>query len=116
MSTVEPTLSWYLALAPEIALAVLLVAIQIYSRTLPSDKQRKVGLMTAWGALIILLVTLGLWFFAGEPSGQTALGESLIWGGMIRHDLITLVFRVIFLSALITTSLISLDVKRLAND
>jgi NADH-quinone oxidoreductase subunit N len=32
---------------------------------------------------------------------------------MIRHDLITLVFRVIFLAALMTTSLISLDVKRL---
>ena len=111
--SIEPTLSWYLALVPEIALAILLVAIQIYSRTLPSDKQRNVGLMTAWGALVILLATLGLWFFASEPSGQTTLAASLIWGGMIRHDLITLVFRVIFLSALLTTSLISLDVKRL---
>ena len=111
--SIEPTLSWYLALAPEIALAILLIAIQIYSRILPSDKQRKVGLMTAWGALIILLGTLGLWFFAGEPNAQAGLAESLIWGGMIRHDLIALVFRVIFLAALMTTSLISLDVKRL---
>ena len=109
----EPTLSWYLALAPEIALAVLLVAIQIYSRALPSDEQRNVGLMTAWGALIILLGTLGLWFIGGEPSGQGDLTQTLIWGGMIRHDMITLVFRVIFLAALITTSLISLDVVRL---
>lgn len=114
MST-EPTLSWYLAVAPEIGLAVLLIAIQIYSRTLPSDKQRHVGLMTAWGALALLLMTLGLWFFGDEPNGAAslALGESLIWGGMIRHDNITLVFRVIFLSALLTTCLISLDVKRL---
>ncbi|MCP4421893.1 MAG: NADH-quinone oxidoreductase subunit N, partial [Chloroflexi bacterium] len=111
--SIEPTLSWYLALTPEIALALLLVAIQIYSRTLPADKQRKVGLMTAWGALIILLATLGLWFFANEPNGQTGLAESLIWGDMIRHDLIALVFRVIFLAALMTTSLISLDVQRL---
>ncbi len=107
------TLSWYLALLPEIALALLLFAIQIYSRTLPSDKQRNVGLMTAWGAFIILLTTLGLWFFANEPNGQLGLEASLIWGGMIRHDLIALVFRVIFLAALMTTSLISLDVKRL---
>jgi NADH-quinone oxidoreductase subunit N len=110
---IQPTLSWYLALLPEIALAFLLIAIQIYSRTLPSDKQRSVGLMTAWGALIILLATLGLWFFANEPNGQAGLAESLIWGGMIRHDLITLVFRVIFLAALMLTSLISLDVERL---
>ncbi len=113
--SIEPTLSWYLALAPEIALAILLVAIQVYSRALPSDKQRGVGLMTGWGALIILLLTLGLWFFAGEPNGELSrdLSQSLIWGGMIRHDLITLVFRVIFLASLMTTSLISLDVKRL---
>ena len=115
MNGIEPTLSWYLALAPEIALAILLVAIQIYSRALPSDKQRSVGLMTAWGALLILLLTVGLWFFAGEPNGELSrdLNHSLIWGDMIRHDVITLVFRVIFLAALMTTSLISLDVKRI---
>lgn len=111
--SLEPTLSWYLALVPEIALAILLVAIQIYSRSLPTNQQRKVGLMTAWGALIILLGTMGLWFFAGEPNAQADIGQSLIWGGMIRHDLITLVFRIIFLTALMATSLISLDVKRL---
>jgi NADH-quinone oxidoreductase subunit N len=109
----EPTLSWYLALAPEIALAVLLVAIQVYSRSLPATEQRKVGLMTAWGALIILMGTLGLWLIGGEPGNQNDLAQTLIWGGMIRHDMITLVFRVIFLAALMTTSLISLDVVRL---
>ena len=115
MNGIEPTLSWYLALAPEIALAILLVAIQVYSRSLPADKQRSVGLMTAWGAFITLLLTLGLWFFAGEPNGDLSrdLSQSLIWGGMIRHDLITLVFRFIFLAALMMTSLISLDVRRM---
>ncbi|WP_420631077.1 NADH-quinone oxidoreductase subunit N [Candidatus Leptofilum sp.] len=111
--SIEPTLSWYLALAPEISLAILLVAIQIYSRTLAFNNQRNVGLMTAWGAGIILLGTVGLWLLGGEPNAATSFPESLIWGGMIRHDLITLVFRVIFLSALVTTSLISLDVKKL---
>ncbi|MCA9916410.1 MAG: NADH-quinone oxidoreductase subunit N [Anaerolineales bacterium] len=111
--SLEPTLSWYLALAPEIALAILLVAIQVYSRSLPADKQRAVGLMTAWGAFIILLGLFGLWFFAGEPDVRATLPETLIWGGMIRHDLIAMVFRLIFLVALMTTSLISLDVKRL---
>ena len=65
--SIEPTLSWYLALAPEIALAILLVAVQVYSRTLPQNKQRNVGLMTAWGAFVILLMTAGLAYLAGEP-------------------------------------------------
>lgn len=109
----EITLSWVLALVPEIALAVLLVAIQVYDRALHPANRRQVGLMTAWGSFAILLVTLGLWIFFDEPSGQATLGESLIWGGMIRHDLVTLVFRVMFLVALTITSLISLDVESL---
>jgi NADH-quinone oxidoreductase subunit N len=106
-------LTWYLALAPEILLTALLVGIQIYSRVLSDDEQRNVGLMTAWGGLAILLTIMGLWFFMDQPSSTLSLPESLIWGGMIRNDLIALVFRVIFLAALITTSLISLDVERL---
>jgi NADH-quinone oxidoreductase subunit N len=39
--------------------------------------------------------------------------ESVFWGGMMRSDLITLVFRVMFLSALILTCLLSMDVERL---
>ncbi|NJN53634.1 MAG: hypothetical protein HC804_02080 [Anaerolineae bacterium] len=50
--------SWYLFLLPEISLTILLFGIQIYSRMLPNDRQRNVGLMTAWGAFVILLLTL----------------------------------------------------------
>ena len=109
----EPTSTWFLALAPEIALIVLLIAIQIYSRVLPADKQRSVGIMTAWGALAILLLTVGLWLFAGVPGESADLQETLIWGGMIRNDMITLVFRVMFLFALMMTALISADTPRL---
>lgn len=109
----EVTLSWVLALAPEICLLVLLVAVLIYDRMLKPSEMRYLGLLTAWGGVATLLVTFGLWFFAGEPSAQTGLVDSLIWGGMIRHDMVSLVFRVMFLSALIATSLISTDVKEL---
>lgn len=112
---VELSASWYAALVPEILLVVLLFAIQIYDRIEKPEDRSKLGELTAWGAFVILLVTLGLWLLGGEPNLQTAgdLQESLIWGGMIRHDLITLVFRVMFLVALATTALISLDVKKL---
>lgn len=105
----EPTVAWYFFLAPEISLTILLFGIQIYSRLLPADRQRNVGLFTAWGAFIILIITLALWWFAAVPDVTTTLEESLIWGGMVRNDLITLVFRVMFLAALMTTCLISLD-------
>ena len=77
------------------------------------DEHRRVGLFTAWGGVVVLLLTLGLWFFANEPNGDLGLGGSLMWGGMIRHDMVTLVFRVIFQAALILVSLISMDTKAL---
>jgi NADH-quinone oxidoreductase subunit N len=106
------TTSWVLALAPEISLIVLLVLVLIYDRVWQSE-QRRVGLLTAWGGLATLAITLGLWFFFNEPNAQWSLSESVMWGGMIRHDLATLVFRVIFLVVLILVSLISVDVRRL---
>lgn len=107
------TPSWVVALTPEIGLLILLFVVLLYDRFLKPEERRQVGLLTAWGAGIILAVTLGLWFFFDEPDLQATLAESLIWGGMIRHDLVTLVFRVMFLAALILTSLISMDVPRL---
>jgi NADH:ubiquinone oxidoreductase subunit 2 (subunit N) len=98
------TTSWVLALAPEISLIVLLVLVLIYDRVWQSE-QRRVGLLTAWGGLAILAITLGLWFFFNEPNAQWSLSESVMWGGMIRHDLATLVFRVIFLVVLIWSAL-----------
>lgn len=106
-------LSWVLALAPEIMLAVVLFSLQVYDRVVKPEKRDRLGLFTAWGAFITLLVTFGLWLFANEPNTQASLVESLIWGGMIRHDLVALVFRVMFLVALIITSLLSMDVPRL---
>ncbi len=105
--------SWVAALAPEIGLTILLVLILAYDRFLKPEDRRRVGLMTAWGALITLLVVLGLWFFFDLPDSQWTLQESLMWGGMIRFDLVALVFSVMFLAALIITSLVAMDVPRL---
>ncbi|RMG97685.1 MAG: NADH-quinone oxidoreductase subunit N [Chloroflexi bacterium] len=107
------TSSWVLALAPEISLLVLLIIVLIYDRLIKPEERRQIGLVSAWGATVILLLTLGLWLFGNEPNVQASLRDSLIWGGMLRHDLITLVFRVMFLVALIVTSLISMDVEKL---
>ena len=69
--------------------------------------------MTAWGAFIMLLVVLGLWLFLDLPNTQWTLDESLMWGGMIRFDMVSLVFAVIFLVALLLTSLLAMDIPYL---
>ncbi len=103
----------FLALAPEISIAALLIAVLSYDRLVPAAQRRRVGLLTAWAAFGILLLTVGIWIFFDQPDSSAALQESLLWGGMIRHDLVTFVFRVIVLLALIVTTLISLDVPQL---
>lgn len=111
----SPEFRNYLALLPEIALVVMVVVIFAYERRLAPDNRRQLGIVSAWGALIILLATLGLWYFADIPNmaGSRSLNDTLIWGGMMRNDGFTLVFRVMFLMALGLTSLISADVKNL---
>jgi NADH-quinone oxidoreductase subunit N len=95
------------------SLVILIVAVLAYDRTLRPAERRRVGLLAAWGSLAILLLTVGIWIFAGEPNIERGLADSLLWGGMIRHDLVTLVFRVMFLIAVMVVSLISLDVPAL---
>lgn len=107
------TSSWVFALIPEISLVVLLFVVLAYDRFLQPAQRRQVGQLTAWGAFLILLLTFGMWFFFDEPNAAAPFADSTIWGNMIRHDLVTLVFRVMFLAALMITSLISMDVARL---
>ncbi|MEM7115044.1 MAG: NADH-quinone oxidoreductase subunit N [Chloroflexota bacterium] len=107
--SVDITLSWWLAIVPEICLTVLLFIVLLYYRIAGKDNMRQTGVFTAWGAFIILLITLGMWAFFNEPSAT----PELVWGGMIRHDAVTLVFRVMFLVALMVTALVSVEVESL---
>ncbi len=101
------TLESMLAIAPEIALVILAILVLFFDRAVKPGERRSLGLLTAWGSFIILLGTLALWYFLDQPSTQPIL----YWGGMIRQDLVTLVFRVIFLIALLITALLSLDLE-----
>ncbi|CUS04575.2 NADH-quinone oxidoreductase subunit N [Candidatus Promineifilum breve] len=107
------TLSWVLALAPEIGLLVVLFMVLIFDRLFKPADRRQVGLFTAWGALAVLLLTAALFWLFQQPNSAWSAAESVFWGGMMRNDLVTFVFRLMFLSALILTSLLSMDVPRL---
>ncbi len=108
-----PSVPEFLAILPEISLVILIVAVLAYDRILKPAERRRVGLLAAWGSIVILLITVGLWVLFREPEPNRSLVESLMWGGMIRNDLITLIFRVMFLVAVAIVSLISLDVPAL---
>lgn len=107
------TLSWALALAPEIALMGLLLMVLVYEKLFKPSSPRQVGVFTAWGSFAVLVMTAALYWIFREPNPGWSAAESTFWGGMIRNDLVTFVFRLMFLAALTLTSLLSLDVPRL---
>lgn len=64
-------------------------------------RRRNVGIAAALGFLVVLIVTV----LVTLPSG----GTDLIFGGMLRHDLMAFVFRVLFLFSGMVVALISMD-------
>ncbi len=107
--------SSYLAIVPEILLVFLLCGVITYDRVLRTGgkSRRPVGLMAAWGFVAVLIVVAGMKLLFDVPGDASA--SETIWGGMIRHDGVTLIFRVMFLIAAILTSLISIDIPELRN-
>ncbi len=101
MTGVPFTPSMLLAVLPEILLIVLGGVAIATDLALPADRKRNVGLVTATGFGLIILVAL----FVSVPTGA---GE-LIFGGMVRHDMLAFVFRLLFLFAGAITALIALD-------
>ncbi|MCO5192212.1 MAG: NADH-quinone oxidoreductase subunit N [Anaerolineae bacterium] len=99
-----------LAILPDLALLVLLIAVIVYNGLIADDDDRRnVGLLTAWGAAIILFGMLLLAFIYPDYSMQ----PTLHWGGMVVAGPVTLSFRAMFLIALMLTALLSLDVPEL---
>ena len=110
----------YLAVLPEILLTALLFIVLGYKSFAKNADGRTSGLITAWGTALIMLVTgiLAVVFWQEIASYEPrVVGMSvpvLKWGSMIAFDPIGVVFRFIFLAALLLTSLFSLDTKWLA--
>lgn len=89
-----------LAILPEIALLVL-VAVVFLTDLLLSDDQRGV---LAWTTVAGLLITLVLTALFSRPGPQ----PELMWGGMLRHDWLAFVFKLIFLVGALLTALFSI--------
>ncbi|MBN1964890.1 MAG: NADH-quinone oxidoreductase subunit N [Anaerolineae bacterium] len=102
------TVDWaasLLAILPEILLTVLAVLILVLDLVWPVSRRREIGVITAVLMFGIVLVTLVF----GVPSADGSLSDQLLLGGMIRHDLLAQIFRVIVILAGALTCLISVD-------
>ncbi len=91
----------FLAILPEIALAVLAALILTLDLTLGTARKRYLGWVTAGGLVIIMALAAAL----SRPAAQ----PELIFGGMLRLDGLTFVFRFIFLLGAAITCLLMVD-------
>lgn len=92
--------STLLAVLPEFLLVVLAALVLAVDLLRPEWRPRGLGLFTALGCGVIMVVTL---IFAMPTDAR------LIFGGMIRHDALAFIFRELFLFAALITALISID-------
>ena len=93
------------AVMPAIGLTVLVVIVLGLDLYLPEEKRNLTGYVAAAGMAALVVVP-----FIWAP-GSTDL--EIVWGGMIRHDVLTQFFTVMVLIAGSITCLMSIDTKEL---
>ncbi|MBM4424136.1 MAG: NADH-quinone oxidoreductase subunit N [Chloroflexi bacterium] len=105
MNFVDFQAAHILTLIPEITLILLIPLIMALDVIWPESRRRQLGLVTAIGffAAIVLALVFSV------PNGENAL----LFGGTLRNDLASFLFRVIFMFAGGITALLSLDVEGL---
>ncbi len=95
--------SMILAILPEILLLVLAGLVLAIDLLWRPKEASGLGWITAAGLAAVLLVALAF----SRPLGQ----ETLVLGGMLRHDWLAFAFKVIFIFAAAVTALLSADVR-----
>lgn len=100
--TFEPfTSATLLAVLPEILLVALAVLVMGLDLLWPESRKRALGLLAAGG--------LGLIFVLGVIFSRPSAENALIFGGMLRDDWASYVFRLLFIFSGMIVALISLD-------
>lgn len=78
-----------LAILPEISLLVLIAAVFIADLFLPEKRRPMLAAITIGGLALTILLTI----LFSRPTGE------LMWGGMLRHDWLAFVSKLLFLTA-----------------
>lgn len=88
-----------LAILPEIALLVVLVAVFLADLILSERQHGVLASITAAG----LAATFALTVLFGNPGSHS----ELMWGGMLRHDMLAFIAKLLFIAAAFFTTLLS---------
>ncbi len=97
--------SMILAILPEILLLSLAGFVMLFDVLWDEERRRSLGWLTAGGVALILI--LGL--IVSCPVGEA----QLIWGGMLRHDWLGFIFKMVFLFGAGVTALFAMDIPYL---
>ena len=102
-------------IAPELGLTIMAVVILGLDLYLPESKRRNLAIVTGVGLLATAALYLLFWYptpTAPDASQGFAFGaqEGLYWGGMVRHDTLAQIFKVMVLIAGALTAFMSIDV------
>lgn len=92
------------AVAPEIGLTVLAVVVLALDLWLPDTQRKRIALVAGIGMIALGIVSYLLW----QPTPET---EGLYWGGMVRHDMLAMMFKVMVCLAGGITALMTMDTK-----
>ena len=96
-----------LALLPEISLAVFAAILIIVDLQLKKKRKELLAYVTFAGLAVIFLLTI---LFNRPEEG----GEVVIFAGMLRHDLLAFVFRLVFLTGAALTALLTVEWRSLS--
>lgn len=97
--------SMFLAILPEILLFVLAIIVLTLDLIIPEERRANLGWVTAGGLALIIGVSLGVARPGVEPR--------LVFGGMLRHDWLGFVFKMMFLFSAGITALFTLNLEGL---
>ncbi len=97
-----------IAILPEILMTILAVCVLVVDMVWRADRRADIGYFAGFGLLGIAGI---VWLF-GVPQGRT-LSDQLLLGGMIRHDDLAQIFRVMVIGAGGLSCLITMGVPKL---
>ncbi len=92
------------AIVPELGLTILAMVILFLDVCLPTNRRRNIAWVTIAGLALLALTPL-IW---GPPPDP---GSQLVWGGMVRHDTLAQIFKVMILLGAALTALMSIDTR-----
>jgi NADH-quinone oxidoreductase subunit N len=89
-------------------MVILAVTVLVLDVFWPKDRRRKIGYVAGFG---LLVVSAALWLVDLTPTG--GLSDQLLLGGMVRHDELSQIFRVMVIFAGGLSCLISIGIPQL---